>query len=60
MLPPIANTSELPGGFFRSVGTSGPITGLITAGSTWSFQAWHRDADAGTSNLTDAVSVAFQ
>jgi hypothetical protein len=59
-LPPVHNTDELAGGFLREVGTSGPISGNITAGSTWGFQAWHRDAMAGASNLTDAVQVTFQ
>ena len=59
-LPPVSNTNELPGGFSRSVGTMGPISGNITAASTWNFQAWHRDSMAATSNLTDVVSVAFQ
>ena len=59
MLPPVSNTTEVPGGFARAVGTGGPHTGSITPGSTWNFQAWHRDALAGTSNLTNAVAVAF-
>jgi hypothetical protein len=59
-LPPVDNTNQLPGGFTRDVGTSGPISGQITAGSTWNFQAWHRDSMAGTSNLTDALSVTFR
>ena len=59
-LPPVHNTQDLGGGFTRSAGTSGPVSGNITAGSTWNFQAWHRDQLAGTSNLTDAVSVTFQ
>ena len=59
-LPPIENTNEMPGGFERVVGTSGPQSGNITPGSTWNFQAWHRDSIAGTSNLTNAVSVTFQ
>ena len=59
LLPPVSNTNEEPGGFSRAVGTSGPQTGSITAGSTWNFQAWHRDSAAGTSNLTDAVSIDF-
>jgi hypothetical protein len=58
-LPPVSNTNEGPGSFQRSVGTAGPQSGLITSGSTWNFQAWHRDHLAGTSNLTDAVSVTF-
>ena len=59
-LGPVNNTNELPGGFSRVVGTSGPISGFITPGSTWNFQAWHRDSMAGTSNLTDALSITFQ
>ena len=58
-LTPANNTSSLPGGFSRNVGTRGPISGSITAGSTWNFQAWHRDG-MSPSNLTDAVSVTFQ
>jgi hypothetical protein len=57
-LPPTSNT--LGGSFSRDVGTTGPISGNITAGSTWNFQAWHRDQVAGTSNFTNAVSVTFQ
>ena len=59
-LPPVESTAELGGGFARRVGTTGPISSDITAGSTWSFQAWHRDDAAGTSHFTDAVSVTFQ
>ena len=59
-LPPVNNTTEQNGGFARTVGTSGPVSGNITPGSTWNFQAWHRDSLAGTSNLTDAVTVDFQ
>ena len=59
-LPPVNNTTQLSGGFQRSPGTTGPISGNITSGSTWSFQAWHRDSMAGTSNLTDSISVTFQ
>jgi hypothetical protein len=57
--PPANSTSQSPGGFSRAVGTGGPISGLITPGSTWNFQAWHRDSTAGTSNLTDALTVTF-
>ena len=57
-LPPVENTTELAGGFTRSVGTSGPVSGAITAGSTWNFQAWHRDG-TGDSNMTNAVSILF-
>jgi len=58
-LPPVNNTTELGGGFERSVGTSGPVSSAIQPGQTWNFQAWHRDG-MGLSNLTNAVSVAFQ
>jgi glucose/arabinose dehydrogenase len=36
--------------------------GAITAGSTWHFQYWFRDAAAGGSgaNLSDAISVTFR
>ena len=60
ILPPASNTGELDGGFARAVGTSGPVTGAITAGSTWNFQAWYRDERFVTSNFTDAVAVTFQ
>jgi len=38
---------------------TGPTT--ITAGQTWNFQAWHRDAVGGVavSNFTDGLSVMF-
>jgi len=58
-LPPVNMTQELTGGFARTVGTSGPVSSAITAGSTWNFQAWHRDG-MSPSNLTDAISVTFQ
>jgi len=34
------------------------IGGTITAGSTWHFQLWHREA-AGASNLSNGLSVTF-
>ncbi|TDJ68798.1 MAG: hypothetical protein E2O39_12725 [Planctomycetota bacterium] len=36
--------------------------GLITAGSTWNFQAWYRDPNAGGAffNLSDGLQVTFQ
>ncbi|MEZ6015608.1 MAG: hypothetical protein R3F49_10870 [Planctomycetota bacterium] len=38
---------------------SGRVT--ATAGETWSFQAWYRDANPGpTSNLTNGVAVTIQ
>ena len=60
--PPPNNTNPHPGGFDRQVGTQGiqhPVSVHITAGSTWNFQAWHRDSAAGTSHFTDAVSITF-
>ncbi|MEM9380402.1 MAG: vanadium-dependent haloperoxidase [Planctomycetota bacterium] len=33
----------------------------VLAGDTWTFQAWHRDANPNvTSNFTDAVAVTFR
>ena len=33
----------------------------VVPGDTWNFQCWYRDSNPGqTSNLTDAVSIAFQ
>ena len=55
-IPPVNNTNQFPGGFDRVVGTQGsghPVSANITPGSTWNFQAWHRDQDAGTSHFTD-------
>lgn len=60
LLPSPSSTTELEGGFAREIGTDGPVSGSITPGSTWNFQAWFRDQAAGTSNLTDAVSVGFR
>ncbi len=38
---------------------NGPVA--VTAGQTWNFQCWHRDANPMiTSNFTDAVSILFQ
>ncbi len=46
-------------GFGFDVPTDLPtIGGVITSGSTWHFQLWHRDA-SGTSNLSSAVQVSF-
>ena len=41
-------------------GNGHPISAAITPGSTWNFQAWHRDFAAGVSHFTDAVGVTFQ
>jgi hypothetical protein len=52
-------TSQLGGVFARTVGTTGPVSSSITAGSNWGFQAWHRDG-MDPSNLTSARRVQFQ
>ena len=41
--------------------TQTPSAGVIVAGSTWNFQAWYRDPNAGGGNfnLSDAVQVEF-
>jgi hypothetical protein len=58
---PIGDTSELlepgaaSGGFKRCLGRAERLS-LGLSGSTWNFQAWHRDG-ASQSNLTDAVSI---
>ena len=57
-LPPVENTTELGGGFTRDVATEGVFLSNVTSGSTWNFQAWHRDG-MNPSNLTDAVGVTF-
>jgi len=32
----------------------------VTAGSTWRFQTWFRDANPSvTSNFTDAIAITF-
>lgn len=38
-----------------------PASGHITAGSSWNFQLWYRDAVSGGtgSNLSDALNVSF-
>ncbi len=38
---------------------TGPV--MATAGETWNFQAWYRDATGGTptSNFTDGLEVLF-
>jgi len=43
---------------FTNTGTAAP---QITAGSTWNFQYWHRDAVGGvaTSNTSNALQVTF-
>ncbi len=47
----------------RSIDTQAlPQGQVVTAGSTWTFQFWHRDlaSTTGTSNITSAISVTFQ
>ncbi len=39
----------------------GPIGGSVSAGETWNFTAWFRDANpTSTSNFTNGLSVQFQ
>ncbi len=57
------STVGLPGmetGFDVPDSVAGSVQ-LITAGSTWHFQVWHRDtpAGSGTSNLSNGLSVTF-
>ena len=58
---PIAHTEQLfdpntlTGGFKRCLSLADRTT-LGLTGSTWSFQAWHRDG-MGPSNLSEAVRV---
>jgi hypothetical protein len=59
LLPDVNYTDDTVGGFRRVLGTAGPFTAGITAGTTWNFQAWHRDGTAD-SNMTNAVSILFQ
>jgi len=51
-------TSTVGSGF--DVPATVPITGspTISAGSTWHFQLWHREA-AGASNFSNGLSVTF-
>lgn len=58
-LPPVSNTAELAGGFERNVGAFAPQWSQITTGSSWNFQAWHRDGTS-PSNFTDAVNIVFR
>jgi hypothetical protein len=44
-------------------GTAAASGGLIVPGTTWYFQAWHRDVGGpcGTgANLTHAIGVCFE
>jgi hypothetical protein len=63
-----AQSSGSAGSFARGPGlaalscSSFPSAGCITAGTTWRFQAWHRDPDGpcGTgSNVTNGLAVTF-
>ena len=35
-------------------------TAMAQPGESWSFQAWHRDLPAGSSNFTEVTTVTFQ
>jgi hypothetical protein len=57
--------SQVPGAMSLRIDLTSIPTPLgfvaVAPGSTWNFQAWHRDSSAQgvTSNFTDAVSVTF-
>ena len=59
-MPPVLNSGP-DGSFAYDCGTTNVRGwGSAQAGETWNFQAWSRDLNPNpTSNLTDAVSVAF-
>lgn len=38
---------------------AGPSTVSMTAGTTWNFQAWHRDSVGLGSNLSDGIEINF-
>ena len=50
--------TSLVGSGFDVPATIPTIGGLITVGSTWHFQLWHRDIPS-TSNFSNAISVTF-
>ncbi|MEZ6005931.1 MAG: hypothetical protein R3F33_17340 [Planctomycetota bacterium] len=54
----VVGTSTVGSGY--DVPATVPITGspVITSGSTWNFQLWHREA-GGASNFSNGLSVTF-
>jgi hypothetical protein len=60
---PVVITDSIFGSAYFPLDFTDPNTSaqVITGGSTWNFQFWHRDAVGGvaTSNMTNAVSVQF-
>ncbi len=65
VLENFAGTSSVgPVGFETGFDVPDAVAGtaqVITAGSTWHFQVWHRDTEDGvtTSNLSNGLSVSF-
>jgi hypothetical protein len=58
-LPPVVSTYGLFGFITKEIDlTTSPAVLDMVPGSTWNFQAWHRDN--GSFNLSDAVSITFQ
>ncbi len=60
VLQNFSNTSGVGSGFDVPDSISGGVM-VIVAGSTWHFQAWHRDTPAasGSSNFSHGLSVTF-
>ena len=60
VLQNMSGTATSSGGSGFDVPLSVPITGapMIQAGSTWTFQLWHREA-GGASNFSNGVSLDF-
>ncbi len=56
----LPGTATSTGGTGYDVPTNIPITGspLITAGSIWNFQLWHRE-NGGASNFSNGLAVIF-
>ncbi len=61
VLQNFASTSSVGSGFDVPEALFGSTVMVIVSGSTWNFQAWHRDtpAAAGSSNFSNGLSVTF-
>ncbi|MDF1836775.1 MAG: formylglycine-generating enzyme family protein [Planctomycetota bacterium] len=61
VLQNISGTSTVGSGFDVPSTVPGGTPIAITAGSTWHFQAWHRDTPVGpgASNFSNGLSVSF-
>ena len=57
-LPATVSASET---LSHTIDFGSPVGSQITAGSTWHFQAWFRDPDAGGAlfNLSDGLTIPF-